>query len=38
MKRQALVFNLANLLILLPLFALSLSVGVAEFHWSRIFS
>jgi len=38
MKRQALVFNLANLLILLPLFGLSLSVGVAEFHWSRIFS
>lgn len=38
MKRQALVFNLANLLILLPLFALSLSVGVAEFHWSQIFS
>ena len=38
MKRQALVFNLANLLILPPLFALSLSVGVAEFHWSRIFS
>ena len=38
MKRQALLFNLANLLVMLPLFAVSLSVGVAEFHWSQIFS
>ena len=38
MKRQALVFNLANLLILLPLFVVSLSVGAAEFHWSAVFS